>query len=89
MPEVQPANPETTLASFDHVEDGNHQRFDTLCPYDYQLSIYKRIKQNWREEETSGRNFGNIVYLETGTGKTYIAVMLLKHLFNDKVKRAD
>ena len=28
-------------------------------------------------------NYGNIVYLETGTGKTYIAIMLLKHLFNE------
>ena len=28
--------------------------------------------------------FGNIVYLETGTGKTYIAIMLLKYLFSDK-----
>ena len=29
------------------------------------------------------------MYLETGTGKTYIAVMLLKHLFGDKVKSLD
>lgn len=27
--------------------------------------------------------YGSIVYLETGTGKTYIAIMLLKYLFSD------
>ena len=26
--------------------------------------------------------YGNIVYLETGTGKTYIAIMILKYLFS-------
>lgn len=28
--------------------------------------------------------YGNIVYLETGTGKTYIAIMLLKYLFAER-----
>ena len=28
--------------------------------------------------------YSNIVYLETGTGKTYIAIMLLKYLFSEK-----
>ena len=28
--------------------------------------------------------FGNIIYLETGTGKTYIAIMLLKYLFSER-----
>ena len=27
--------------------------------------------------------YGDVVYLETGTGKTYIAIMLLKYLFSD------
>ena len=30
--------------------------------------------------------FGNIVYLETGTGKTYIAIMILKYLFSPHFK---
>ena len=37
-----------------------------------------QIKRNWN----SGKeDFGHIVYLETGTGKTYIAIMLLKLIF--------
>ena len=64
------------------------KRFEILCPYDYQISIFDRVKNYWeKESQDDGRGFGNIVYLETGTGKTYIAVMLLKALFNDKLKQ--
>ena len=28
--------------------------------------------------------YGDVVFLETGTGKTYIAIMLLKYLFSDR-----
>ena len=45
------------------------------------MGIYKRIKENWANDKNG---FGNIVYLETGTGKTYIAIMLLKYMFSDK-----
>ena len=62
-------------------------RYGELAPYAYQISIFEEIQNNWKVEEASGRNFGNIVYLETGTGKTYIAVMLLKHLFSENVPR--
>ena len=27
--------------------------------------------------------YGNIIFLETGTGKTYIAIMLIKYLFSE------
>jgi len=36
---------------------------------------------NWANDKMG---YGNIVYLETGTGKTYIAIMLLKYLYSDR-----
>ena len=45
------------------------------------MSIYNRIRQNWANDKMG---YGNIVYLETGTGKTYIAIMLLKYLYSDR-----
>jgi hypothetical protein len=36
------------------------------------------IKRNWLNQK---EHYGHIVYLETGTGKTYIAIMLLKLIF--------
>ena len=55
-------------------------RFQELSPHGYQLSIYNRIRSNWANERMG---YGDIVYLETGTGKTYIAIMLLKYLFSE------
>jgi ERCC4-related helicase len=43
------------------------------------------VKKNWRKQSQASasipNDFGHIVYLETGTGKTYIAIMLLKLIF--------
>lgn len=50
-------------------------------PHEYQLSIYNRIRNNWHNDRMG---YGNIVYLETGTGKTYIAIMLLKYLYSER-----
>lgn len=44
------------------------------------MEIYKKIKKNWANDKMG---YGDVVYLETGTGKTYIAIMLLKYLFSD------
>jgi len=41
-------------------------------PRAYQIDLYERAVQN-----------NTILYLPTGAGKTYIAVMLLKHLSSD------
>ena len=51
-----------------------------LNPREYQRAIYNRIRQAWANDPFG---YGSIVYLETGTGKTYIAIMLLKYLFSD------
>ena len=56
-------------------------RFHELMPHEYQLSIYNRIRNNWHNDRMG---YGNIVYLETGTGKTYIAIMLLKYLYSER-----
>ena len=55
-----------------------NSRFAELAPHPYQLSIYNTIRGHWANDRNG---YGNIVYLETGTGKTYIAIMLLKQLF--------
>ena len=90
MAEHQTRNPEDTMSSLAFQQDIAVQQFTILSPYDYQISIYSRIKKYWRQEYSgTGKGYGNIVYLETGTGKTYIAVMLIKHLFDDQVKKLD
>ena len=62
--------------------DESKSRYESLIPYPYQDQIYRKIKENWSKENgPEGKRFGNIVFLETGTGKTYIAIMLLKAIF--------
>jgi len=65
----------------------HYKRFKELKPHPFQVQIYDKIRQNWLLEDPvaqpEGKQYGNIVYLETGTGKTYIAIMLLKHLFGE------
>lgn len=58
-----------------------NSRFQELMPHQYQQSIYNTIRSHWANDRNG---FGNIVYLETGTGKTYIAIMLLKYIFSDR-----
>jgi hypothetical protein len=71
----------STLDDSDRLEE-TKSRFETLTPYPYQDQIYQKIRENWAKEDTAnGRRYGNIVFLETGTGKTYIAIMLLKAIF--------
>lgn len=43
-----------------------------FTPRAYQIDLYEKAVQN-----------NTIVYLPTGAGKTYIAIMLLKHLSAD------
>lgn len=64
------------------IEDDQKSRYVELTPYSYQTDIYAKIKENWFNE----RRFGNIVFLETGTGKTYIAIMLLKAIFGEDLE---
>lgn len=67
--------------SLDFSEE-TKSRYETLTPYTYQDEIYKKILENWKKEsDINGKRLGNIVFLETGTGKTYIAIMLLKAIF--------
>jgi len=39
------------------------------------------VRNNWANDP---QGYGNIIYLETGMGKTYIAIMLIKYLFSDR-----
>ena len=58
-------------------------KFYKIQPYPYQVEIFQRIAKEWSEENESPK-YGNIVYLETGMGKTHITTMLLNYLFDGK-----
>jgi hypothetical protein len=73
---------EPSVIEDDQKMDEQKSRYEELTPYSYQTDIYAKIKENWRNE----RRFGNIVFLETGTGKTYIAIMLLKAIFGEDLE---
>jgi len=73
---------EQSVIEDDQKMDEQKSRYEELTPYSYQTDIYAKIKENWRNE----RRFGNIVFLETGTGKTYIAIMLLKAIFGEDLE---
>jgi type I site-specific restriction endonuclease len=66
--------------------DETRNRYEELTPYGYQSDIFDKIKQNWSKESV-GNRYGNIVFLETGTGKTYIAIMLLKAIFYEDCEK--
>lgn len=44
------------------------------------MEIFDRVRKDWSEDAT-GPKYGNIIYLETGMGKTHIATMLLNYLY--------
>jgi len=52
-----------------------------IRPYPYQVEIFNRIRLDW-ESKKDGPTYGNIVYLETGMGKTHISTMVLNYLFD-------
>lgn len=58
-----------------------YQKWYPMKPYDYQRDIFSKIRQEW---EKNPGGVGNIVYLETGMGKTHIATMLLNYLFEGR-----
>ena len=45
------------------------------------MEIFNRIVKQWDSEPDRKNQYGHIVYLETGMGKTHIAVMLLNYLY--------
>jgi superfamily II DNA or RNA helicase len=59
----------------------NISRYYKIRPYPYQVEIFNRIRFDW-ENKQAGPTYGNIVYLETGMGKTHISTMLLNYLFD-------
>ena len=44
------------------------------------MEIFSKVREDW--DNSSPPNYGHIVYLETGMGKTHIATMLLNYLFD-------
>lgn len=44
------------------------------------MEIFSKVREDW--DNTYPPNYGHIVYLETGMGKTHIATMLLNYLFD-------
>ena len=45
----------------------------------YQLEIYRLIEEQWSKEKACG--FGSIVFMATGSGKTFVAIMLILKIF--------
>ena len=45
----------------------------------YQEEIYKMIESQWSKETACG--FGSIVFMATGSGKTFVAIMLILNIF--------
>ena len=45
----------------------------------YQEEIYKMIEEQWSEK--TGCGFGSIVFMATGSGKTFVAIMLILNIF--------
>ncbi len=45
-----------------------------------------KIQNNWIADSKAivQNGFGNIVFMETGSGKTYIAVKVIQHMLNDE-----
>lgn len=66
--------------------DEQKSRYEELIPFEYQSYIFNKIKENWQQVRADGSQYGNIVFLETGTGKTYIAIMLLKAIFMEDIE---
>lgn len=44
------------------------------------MKAFQNIVRNW-DFENFQAEYGRIVFMDTGSGKTYIAIMLIKHLF--------
>ena len=59
-------------------------------PYTYQKKIVEKVLTQWGldgsnpDKEAHLRNYGSIIFIETGAGKSYISLMLIKSLFGEQ-----
>jgi len=57
-------------------------------PYTYQKKIVEKIQRQWGLDGLPGDpnfvNYGSIIFIETGAGKSYISLMLIKSLFGEQ-----
>ncbi len=44
--------------------------------YTYQRNIIEKVKTHWETDDK-----GSIIYLDTGAGKSYISIRVIKHMF--------
>ena len=49
--------------------------------------MVKKILDQWKNEET--KKYGSIVYMETGSGKTFISIMVIKALLKETTYPTD
>eukprot|EP00347_Sterkiella_histriomuscorum_P010525 403375951 len=59
------------------IKDLQVSDFIDKTKFGYQDTIVQRIIDQWKQDE-----LGSIVFIDTGTGKSYIALKLIKHIFN-------
>ena len=69
----------STIANLDQADDESIK-----YPYTYQKKIVDKILNQWQKDESVGENFGSIIFIETGAGKSYISLMLIKSLFGER-----
>jgi len=73
----------------DSKED--QEQIEYIDPRQYQIEIYKLIEEQWFSGDESVRSdFGSIVFMATGSGKTFVAIMLILKIFelaNDKLMK--
>jgi CRISPR/Cas system-associated endonuclease/helicase Cas3 len=72
----------STIANLDQADDESIK-----YPYTYQKKIVDKILNQWQKDESVAENFGSIIFIETGAGKSYISLMLIKSLFGERHDR--
>ena len=67
----------------------DQEQIEYIDPRQYQIEIYKLIEEQWFSGDPDVRSdFGSIVFMATGSGKTFVAIMLILKIFglpNDKL----
>lgn len=73
----------STLAGGDSLL---HEGCGQLEVRDYQKVIFEQIVDQWRSD---ARRYGSIIFMPTGSGKTFLAIMLIEYIFGLRKRGSD